>query len=69
MKHSNWVANHATAVKQALIAEVKAAYKAGDITIEDRVLEIHAIKSLSGAEAIRLCKQSGIAIPKVNPCY
>ena len=69
MKHSNWMADHAGAVKNALISEVRAAYKAGELTIEEKVLEIHAIKSKSYQEALAYCKQAGVEIPKVNACY
>lgn len=69
MKHCNWMADHATKVKQALIEDIKLAYKSGEIDIDTKVVQIASVKSLGYKEAIRACERMQIDIPRVNACY
>ena len=69
MKHTNWMADHALKVKKALIADIKASYKSGDIDLDAKVMSIANVNALSYQEAVQACKESDIQIPKVNACY
>jgi hypothetical protein len=69
MRHYNWMVNHALAVKEALRLNIRRAYRAGEISLEEKVLQIYAVRKLNYEEAVEALKAKGIPLPQVNPCY